>query len=1622
MQNSRNDRNRSRKFRLLPVLLATSTLAAATLPGFARAQTVPVEGAVTAGNASITGSGATITVNQTSQRAVIDWASFSVGNGATVNFVQPDSHSATLNRVVSTTPSDIAGTITANGAVYLVNPNGIAITASGVVDTGGGFVASTLGIADGDFMAGKLPFAGNGASAKVSNAGRILASSGAYVALLGGAVANSGTISVPMGRIGLGSGEQVALDINGGEFMQVAVPTRLVTGDQPLIDMSGSIVVTGGRVTVSAASLKDAVRNVVNLSGSITADSATGDGGTIHLLGGDGGLVRASGTLSARALGVSGNGGTIETSGASIDYTGLTIDARAATGTTGTWLIDPTDLVVDAKAAATISANLANANVTLSTTGTLANGPGTQTLGLGDIAVTSAINWSSANVLTLSSWNGITISAAINGSAGGLALIAGTSGAAGAGAIVDTAAINVGLFSLTKGSWSQIGATLPAFNATDFQIAAASATFLRATGGSGAVASPYLIADVYGLQGVASQTLLAKNFALAGAISASGTALWNGGKGWLPIGTDGVNVLSQFGNAGFLGSFDGRGFSITGLTLNRPAIAYAGLFGYLSGSVANVGVENAQFTSGSNAFGILSGYVDRGLVTGSHASGAITGVGAVGGLIGGLIGGTISDSWSSANVVAAGGYSGSLAGGLIGWTNSGTVARVYATGSVNAVGTGGGLIGSTNGGSISQAWASGNVTLTGTNFNIAGGGLIGSTSSNSAVSRSYATGSVVGANAGFMRIGGLIGWMVGGSVATSYATGSVRGSVSSGGGIDGGGLIGAAQSANITQAWASGKISTGSAGFENAAGGLIGNLYASTVTGAYWDSYSTGVDRSVGQSLFSQIAAGAVTSDPAQSGAANSAYRASAYSTFDLASWTVFDGLTRPFGAWEMPAAVDGVTTIINDHQLQLLAKSPGLNARLGADIDLSLTGAAKVGNPASYAGMWSPGGFVPIGGDTLSFTGALDGQGHTIRNLSINTAAPSGGLFGTVGTNGSISNLTLTGAAITVDARNAPAGTAGLLAASNLGKISRVSANGTVTVLGTANTLVTVGGLVASNSGSIIGASVSGAVVASHGRAVIGGLVGNNSGAIEASFSQAAVSGGGDSTEVGGLVGVNVGGTISESYAATTVRTAQRAASAGGLVGTNQDNGLITNSYFNGGIVADLSGSFTGILAIGGLVGSNYGTVAKSYAVATLPQAGTFIGGMAGLSSGGSFSASFWDTTVSGNTNGMGSGSLPGATGLTTASMQNFQSSALQYGGWDFASVWAPPAQAGQAGQTTAFYPTLYATSPVLFIAPTDVTRTYGSSGSVGTVNGGPALYRFGPVGDALAANVLFVTTVTAASPVGTYGYTPISANSVTSAGGVSYRVISAGGQGSITITRAPLMLSYTANAASSTYGAALAALSGNVAASGFVNGDTLASLSGAVGWSTTATPAANAGSYAITGSGLASGNYAITATQAALNASAYTITRAPLMLSYTANAVTLVFGQPFPVFTGLVQVSGLRAADTLTGVTSGIVEFTAPAAPRSVPGTYALQGEGLSANSNYVLTSVQAPANLTAMVIIPFGQTLNNFSGGEAPPINAESQIPRSAERFCDGEPISRALREGSTAPIGAQACTVQ
>jgi filamentous hemagglutinin family protein len=204
-----------------PCNLHTLALAAVLLcQGVVYAQSPPAPtqlpqgGKVVGGSAAISSSGSTLTVQQSSQRAAIDWNTFNVGSGAQVNFNQPNAAAVTLNRVLDNNPSHIMGRINAPGQVFIVNPNGVLFGATSQVDVGG-LLVTTHGISNADFMAGKSTFEGNGKSGSIVNLGSLQASLGGYIALLAPQVRNEGVIIAREGTIAMAAGNKTTLVFSG---------------------------------------------------------------------------------------------------------------------------------------------------------------------------------------------------------------------------------------------------------------------------------------------------------------------------------------------------------------------------------------------------------------------------------------------------------------------------------------------------------------------------------------------------------------------------------------------------------------------------------------------------------------------------------------------------------------------------------------------------------------------------------------------------------------------------------------------------------------------------------------------------------------------------------------------------------------------------------------------------------------------------------------------------------------------------------------------------------------------------------------------------------------------------------------------------------------------------------------------------------------------------------------------------------------------------------------------------------------------------------------------------------------------------------------------------------------
>ena len=290
------------------------------------AQMLPTGGMVSAGAASISSSASKLTVTQSSQNAAINWQSFSIGSGEAVQFVQPNANSVALNRVVGSDPSSILGSLSANGRVFLANPNGVLFGKGAQVNVGG-LVASTLNITDANFMAGEYRFSGTGGA--VLNQGSITADGG-YVALLGANVSNQGVISAKLGAVVLAAGAAMTLDLAGDGRLKVAVDQSAVNA---LVQNGGVIRADGGQVTMTASAAGQLLRTVVNNTGVIEAQSVGDRDGLITLVGDpNNGIVEVSGTLNASGLGAGQTGGSITITGNEVGLFGGQLIAAGDTG------------------------------------------------------------------------------------------------------------------------------------------------------------------------------------------------------------------------------------------------------------------------------------------------------------------------------------------------------------------------------------------------------------------------------------------------------------------------------------------------------------------------------------------------------------------------------------------------------------------------------------------------------------------------------------------------------------------------------------------------------------------------------------------------------------------------------------------------------------------------------------------------------------------------------------------------------------------------------------------------------------------------------------------------------------------------------------------------------------------------------------------------------------------------------------------------------------------------------------------------------------------------------------------------------------------------------------------
>ena len=317
------------------LLASTALISAVTAfvtvsPAFAN----PTGGQVVGGAATIVQTNSSrVDIDQSTNKAIINWQTFGINQGEQVNFNQPSQSAIALNRVTGGNASTIAGQLTANGQVWLVNPNGVLFTKTAQVDVGG-LVATTSDIGNRNFMAGNYKFNRPGnPNAAVENQGNITVAQAGLAALVAPTVRNSGVIEAKLGKVALASGNKYTLDLYGDNLVKFAVDDRTAGSlGGARVDNSGTIDADGGIVLLTASQAAGVVDDAINVGGIIDARS-TGQGTGTIVLNGNGGNTRVGGTLDASGYGAGQTGGTVDVLGGNVHLASTaTIDVSGDAG------------------------------------------------------------------------------------------------------------------------------------------------------------------------------------------------------------------------------------------------------------------------------------------------------------------------------------------------------------------------------------------------------------------------------------------------------------------------------------------------------------------------------------------------------------------------------------------------------------------------------------------------------------------------------------------------------------------------------------------------------------------------------------------------------------------------------------------------------------------------------------------------------------------------------------------------------------------------------------------------------------------------------------------------------------------------------------------------------------------------------------------------------------------------------------------------------------------------------------------------------------------------------------------------------------------------------------------
>ena len=1613
--------------RILGSALALSTLALLLFAPTAEGN--PAGGTVTAGSANIVTSGKTLDVDQSTQRAVIDWRSFNIAPSETTKFNQPSSSSVTLNRINDPDPSQILGTLTANGNVILINPNGVFFGPGSQVDVNG-LIATTANIKNADFMANRMNFSSPGnPNASVINQGTITARDAGLVGLVAPNVINSGTINTRLGHTDLGSGDTFTLDMYGDGLIEVGVGDAV---KKQVIQNSGTINAAGGTIQVTAAAGRKVVDSLVTISGQLNAPTAQQKNGTIIIsaagsnavannVAADKGVktgtstVLVSGTLDASGYGSGQTGGSIAVTGDNVGIlSGAKIDASGSAGG-GTLRIGgnfhgkgttPTALHTVVQNDTAISADAITAgnggNVTVWADDTTDFAGSIKAKGGALEGNGGYVETSGHQTLSMS---GTVDASAPDGQAGTWLLDPNNA------TISNTVTTNMG------GSPNFADTGSPAnVNTTDIQTALNGGTSVNVTASGSIAVNNNITENTY--NGTESLTLAAAtDITLANnvAITASGSSKLNvtldadtaGAGGAIvmnnssSIASNGGNIVMGGGATPSTGYAVGDAASADGINISHASVN-AG-----SGTITMNGQGYA--TAANNNYGIV---INAGSVMQTSGTGtiALTGIGGGTGASvnndGIDVVGTVQSTASGGGGITLIGYGGDNGG--TGATNIGTLVGGTVTsvdGNIVIDGNTGisgqavtNSTGNTNYGvDVVNVSSTGNATITLTGI----GGGSGASTSDGGVAIAGTVKSTATGGGGITLIG--YGGDNGGSGASNYGVWLAANKVTS---VDGNILI-------------DGNTGISGQAVSSASGGSNYGIYGvNPGNGVSSTSNATITLNGIGAGSFGEGLYLAGTQITGANG--NISLTGTGASTSTSAG---------NFGVYLLSAAAltTGSGTIV-------ITGTGGGTGASGSDYGVDIAGAgAEVTSGTGNISITGTGAITPSGGDygvvisspaviqstgaaTISITGIGGGSGASINQAGLSItgtvqSTASGGITiigygGGHGGTGHNSATILGGTISSVDGNiviDGNTGISGQAVTNSTGNTNYGILMNSGSISSTGNATITLNGI----------GGGSGASATDYGVSITG--IGTTITSVNSNIS---ITGTGAATSGNSNLGIYLNaGTISTLGTGTLT-----------VLGTGAGN---TNSNSDYGVEVAASGSISttnGNLSVTGL-GGGAGTGVNNFGVYTVgagstiettgtgnvsisalggnggsgTNTGTVITATNGIQTTGSGNVTVMTNTLTLNTpndiNSIGNLTIqPGTanttvgvgTGAGTLSLPNiyFSSGYLAWGAGDTLTIGGSNAGNMDINTTATF------ANPAVFMTRSTANITLDNTLTSSVASGTSLTLVAGQNGGDFINNV----GATAINPGGgrwlVYSTNPASdtINSLSNnfrrfscTYGGSCPAFPAAGNGFL-YTTTPVLTATPAGLASITYGSAAPSLAGyGYTLSGYLGSDGAAdSLSGALNGSTTYTPASPVGTYNI--------NYASGSLASALgygfsyanNASAFTVT--PKALTVTANSFGKTYGNTYSFLGNEFTDAGLVNGDTLTGLTlsspGAAPTATVAGGPYSITGS-AATGTGLS---NYTITYnggtlTVNPAALT-ITANSFGKTYGNtysFLGNE-------------------------------------------